>query len=80
MVEVLREPSGTRRTALASETVTWWRTDKSRVVKRGRKEIGRGSRHSKENMQPNQGPGAWKEMCVQVGVAGAMGSTGPEGR
>lgn len=67
-------------TARASETVTWWRTDKSEVVKRGRKEIGRGRRPSKENVQPDQGPGAWKELCVQVAVAGAKGGTAPEGR
>lgn len=79
-IEVLKEPSGARVPVRASETVTWRRTDKSEVVKRGRKEIGRGRRPSKGSVRPDQGPGAWKELCVQVAVAGAMGGTAPEGR
>lgn len=59
------------------ETVPWWRTDKAKVVKRRGKEIGRWEETFQE-VQADQRSGACKELCVQVDVAGAMGSPRPE--
>lgn len=48
------------------------------MVERRGKEIGRWEETFQGEVQANQGSGTCKELCVQVDVAGAMGSPRPE--